>query len=143
MTEISFHVKVAQPTDYACRLVRKAVAQGRSVTATGPLELLEGLDRALWAVSPTDFLPHAWATQAQDVPAGLRATTVWLASEPLQAPAQDVLINLGDALPSGFESFIRLVEVVGADAGEQAAARVRWKSYRDRGYGVALHEAAA
>lgn len=143
MTEISFHVNVASPAGYACRLVRKALGQGRAVTATGPDALLAELDRELWAVSPTDFLAHAWAGRAADVPTSLHAGTVWLAPEPLDAPAHDVLVNLGDAVPRGFESFARLIEVVCASDPERTAARTRWKAYRDRGYHVDLHEVAA
>ena len=143
MTEITFHVNVVDPAGYACRLVRKASAQGRGVAATGPEAVLEALDRELWAISPADFLAHAWAARADAVPASLHPATVWLAPRPLEAPTHDVLVNLGDDLPRGFESFVRLVEVVGAADAERVAARGRWKAYRDRGYEVGLHEAAA
>ncbi|MEO8081223.1 MAG: DNA polymerase III subunit chi [Caldimonas sp.] len=143
MTEISFHVNVASPAGYACRLARKALGQGRAVTATGPAAVLAELDRALWTFSPADFVAHAWAAQAAEVPASLHASTLWLAPDPGDVAEHDVLVNLGDTVPRGFESFARLVEVVGADESGRLAARGRWKAYRDRGYRVESHEAAA
>ena len=140
MTEIGFHFNVAAPAGYACRLIRKALRQGSPITITGPRVALEGIDRELWALGPTEFVPHAWAADAASVPARLHPTTAWLAPEPLDAPMQGALVNLGEAVPRGFESYHRLIEIVSADEGDRAAARERWKGYVGRGYAIVRHE---
>ncbi len=140
MTEIGFHFNVAAPGGYACRLLRKALRQGSAIAITGPRETLESIDRDLWALSPTEFVPHAWAADAATVPQRLHATTAWLAPDPLEAPTHEALVNVGATVPRGFESFRRLIEVVSTDEGDRAAARERWKGYVGRGYAILRHE---
>jgi DNA polymerase-3 subunit chi len=140
MTEVSFHFNVSSPTGYACRLLRKALRRGSSVAVTGPQATLVELDRELWAFDAAEFVPHAWAADVDAVPERLRAGTVWLAAEPLEAPLHDALVNLGESAPKGFESFRRLIEVVATGEAERSAARERWKGYARRGYAIERHE---
>ena len=140
MTEISFHFNVPSRNDYACRLLRKASRRAAPVAVTGPVDRLAELDRALWAIGPADFIAHAWARDAETVPPGLRGRIVWLAPEPLAAPLHETLLNLGDAVPRGFETFERLIELVTTEEADRAAARDRWKGYAGRGYAIARHE---
>ena len=58
------------------------------------------------------------------------------------APHHEVLLNLSDEVPQGFGSFERLIEVVGCDEADRAAARVRWKHYMQRGYALVRHDLA-
>ncbi|MDQ6628884.1 MAG: DNA polymerase III subunit chi [Pseudomonadota bacterium] len=142
MTEIGFHFNVGAPAGYACRLVRKALRQGSPVTVTGPRPLLETIDRELWALGPTEFVPHAWTADATAVPARLHPSTAWLASEPLDAPLHHALVNVGTTVPRGFESYRRLIEVISADEPDRVAARERWRSYAGRGYAIQRHQVA-
>ena len=143
MTEIRFHFNVPSRIGYACRLLRKAARQASPIAVTGPKDLLAELDRELWALGPTEFVAHAWASEAGTVPASLHAATVWLAPDPLAAPVHEALVNLGDAAPRGFETFERLIEVVSTDPADRAAARERWKGYAGRGYAIDRHEVAS
>jgi DNA polymerase-3 subunit chi len=142
MTEIGFHFNVHAPSSYACRLLRKALRQGSPIAITGPKPLLDAIDRDLWALGATEFIPHAWASDAASVPTRLHTTTVWLAPEPLDAPVHEALVNVGESVPRGFESFRRLIELVSTDEVDRVAARERWKGYVRRGYAIERHEAA-
>jgi len=73
----------------------------------------------------------------------LRTTPVWLVADVAQAGHHDVLVNLHDDAPAGFESFGRLIEIVTADGADRAAARERWKHYAARGYAIERHEVGA
>jgi DNA polymerase-3 subunit chi len=143
VTDIRFHFNVPSRTAYACRLLRKAARRAAPVAVTGPAEVLAELDRELWALGPTEFVAHAWAAQADAVPARLHASTVWLAPDPLAAPVHESLVNLGDTAPRGFETFERLIEVVSTEPADRAAARERWKAYAARGYAIERHEVAS
>jgi DNA polymerase-3 subunit chi len=55
---------------------------------------------------------------------------------------QDVLLNLDAEVPTGFERFTRVIEVVGADDEERAHSRARWKYYQQRGYPIVRHDLA-
>ena len=143
MTEIRFHFNVPSRTAYACRLLRKAARQASPIAVTGPEDRLAELDRELWAMAPAEFVAHAWTRDAETVPASLRAGLVWLAPDPLAAPVHQALLNLGDTMPRGFESFQRLIELVSTDPDDRAAARERWKGYAGRGYAIDRHEVTA
>ena len=143
MTEIDFHFNVPAPRSYACRLVRKALRSGASVTVTGPGDELDALDRELWSFEAEDFVPHAHVGRAAEVPASLHAATVWLAGEPEAAPRHDVLVNVGDATPRGFQAFRRLIEIVSTGDAERTSARGRWKAYASRGYPIRSHAVGA
>jgi DNA polymerase III subunit chi len=143
MTEIRFHFNVADSTDYACRLLRKATRQGATVVVTGAAATLATLDRALWAFDAVEFLPHVLLRDGHAVPDRLRATKLWLCEDASASGHHDVLVNLGlDAVeaPAGFESFAKVIEVVSTDADERLAARQRWKHYAARGYVIERHE---
>ena len=45
-------------------------------------------------------------------------------------------MNLSREIPPGFARFQSLIEVVGQEEGDRAAARDRVKFYKDRGYEV-------
>jgi DNA polymerase III subunit chi len=138
MTEITFHFNVPDPLEYACRLVKRAAGTGAKVVVTGGARLAE-LDEALWTFSPTDFIPHCQAAAAE--PQVLRASPVVLADQARGAPHHEVLVNLGAALPEGFEKFERLNEIVSQDEAERQQARLRWKHYAARGYAIRRYDA--
>jgi DNA polymerase-3 subunit chi len=140
MTEVAFHFNAPDKLGYACRLLRKAVGTGARVMVTGGPDTLRELDVALWTFAPLEFLPHCNGGAA---PATLAASPVVLAESVRTAPHQQVLVNLGGAVPEGFERFERLIEVVTPDEQDRLDARSRWKHYADRGYSIQKHDVAA
>lgn len=141
MTEVAFHFNAPDKLGYACRLLRKAVLKGSKVVVTGEPALLRDLDEALWTFAPTEFLPHCQGEGTS--PAVLAASPVVLSGSPGTAPHQQVLVNLGEAVPEGFERFERLIEVVTPDEADRLQARRRWKHYASRGYAIVRHDRAA
>ncbi|HWI82704.1 DNA polymerase III subunit chi [Ramlibacter sp.] len=141
MTEVAFHFNAPDKVGYACRLLRKAVGSGATVVVTGQAALLGELDAALWTFTALDFLPHC---REPGAPAAvLAASPVVLTETPRAAPHHQVLVNLGQALPDGFETFERLIEVVTADEDDRQRARQRWKHYASRGYNIVRHDLGA
>lgn len=140
MTAVAFHFNVNDRLTYACRWLRKAVNQSAQVVVVGMPETLRSLDRALWSVSETEFLPHCLGTAEAGV---LARSPIVLASN-LDAPAhRHVLLNLGEGVPVGFEQFERVTEVVGQDETERQLARQRWKHYVARGCDITRHDLAS
>lgn len=139
MTEIAFHFNLPDKTGYVCRLLRKAVAHGARVAVNGDQPLMAELDKVLWSFSATDFVPHCWAGSD---PAIVDGSPVVLGVEANAAPHHDVLLNLSDAVPVGFERFNRVIEVVGDGAQDRSMSRRRWKHYQDRGYSIVRHDLA-
>ncbi|RZT93863.1 DNA polymerase III subunit chi [Rivibacter subsaxonicus] len=143
MTEVTFHTGVGDRLAYACRLLRKAQRGGARIAVTGEASSLAELDRALWSFDPLAFVAHVrLPAGAQPTPAQRAATPIWLVEHAADAPAVPVLVNLGPEVAVGFESFERLIEVVGDAAEERLAGRQRWKHYADRGYTLLHHDRA-
>jgi DNA polymerase-3 subunit chi len=139
MTRIDFYFNAADKLQVACRLAGKALLQRKRMLIYVPhAETAQRLDRLLWTWPATGFVPHC---APQHPLAG--DTAVLIGLEPGDAPGCEVLLNLGAETPPAFERFERLLEVVAADdEPERAAARARYRFYRERGYGIADHDLA-
>lgn len=135
MTVIDFYTHAGDPFAVAARLVSKAWSQHGSVRVlTADADATERLDRLLWEWPATSFVPHCRLASPH---AGDTPVIVDHANEH-RGPAA-VLINLQQAPPPFFGRFERLAEVVGADEASLAAARERFRFYRERGYELRTH----
>jgi DNA polymerase-3 subunit chi len=143
MTEITFHFNAQDKMAYACRFLRKAYHLQASVMVTGTASNLESLDRALWTLSAQDFIPHC---MLESPPYVLERSPIVLADQvsDLHAlPHHQVLLNLEDVVPVGFEKFERVIELVSLEKMDREFARARWKTYQDRGYSIIKHDLKA
>jgi DNA polymerase-3 subunit chi len=142
-TEVSFYTGVPERLDYVCRLLRKALLQGLKVTVCGPTPQLDRLDKQLWTFEATEFVPHLrWSPgKGQALTPAMQATPVWLVEQADLAPHHEVLLNLGDELVPGFETYARVLEVVSTSPDDASAGRGRFKQYRSQGLTVTHHEA--
>ncbi len=138
MTEVAFHFNAPDKLAYACRLLRKAVAAGSKVVVTAPAEALARLDTLLWTFSQTDFIAHV-RLPADEPLSGV--SPVALTDSPAGAvPHRQVLLNLGQAMPAGFDQYQRVIEVVSLDEEDRQLARGRWKQYTELGYPIVRHD---
>jgi len=138
MTSVDFHFNAPDKLHYGGRLLRKIYRSGqRAVVFGDPLAIAE-FDRLLWTFSALDFIPHVSVGD----PLADR-TPVLLCSEPAETAHIDLLVNLSSSTPAFFSRFERLIEVVGTDETDRAAARDRWRFYKDRGYAVRSFDLAS
>jgi DNA polymerase-3 subunit chi len=137
VTEIAFHFNAPDKVAYACRLLRKAVASGSRVVVTAPVETLTRLDAALWTFAATEFVAHCFDPSDAAL---LALSPVVLTTDATQTPQHQVLVNLGETIPAGFERYERLIEVVSLDDTDRSGARERWKQYVHRGYALQRHD---
>lgn len=133
MTGVEFHFNAPDKMGYACRLLRKAAAKGAKVAVTADSEFLRELDLVLWTFEPLEFIPHCAASAPANM---LDATPIVLCPALRDSPHNEVAVNLGGAVPEGFERFERLIEVVAVDEDDRVRARRRWQHYKARGYGL-------
>jgi DNA polymerase-3 subunit chi len=143
VNEVVFHFNVADKRVHACRLLRKAYLQGARLLVVAEPQELDPLDTALWTLTGRDFIPHARLSDAAEVQTH---SPILLAGEwPAEAPhLQDrILVNLSDGFLSGFDRFVRVIEVVSRDQPDRERARERWKGYRAAGSEPTHHDFAA
>ena len=135
MTQIDFYTNVADKLATACRVAAKAYGLGHRMLVLCPdREVAARVDRMLWTTPATGFVPHCAPTDA------LAAETPIIVDPSGDTPIGDeVLLNLRAEWPPFFARFERLVEIVSLDENDKAAARERFKFYRDRGYEIRTH----
>ena len=137
MTTVAFHTDVTDKVRYTYRLARKAVGQGLRVCIAGQEGDLDLLDQALWTFSPLEFLPHCTPV----APSPMRQASAVLLTEAVQADwHRQVLINLGESVPDGFDAFERIIDVVTLDDLHRAQGRERWREYTRLGHELVRHD---
>lgn len=138
---VDFHFNVDHRLQYACRVVRKARAAGKSVMAfAAESDRLARFDAALWTFSALDFLPHVYA----DSP--LAADTPIVLTLAPHALARDVLLNLDDSPPpdfcAWFARFERVIDIASLEAAEREHGRARYRAYKSAGIEIAHYDQA-
>ncbi|MBY0236823.1 MAG: DNA polymerase III subunit chi [Burkholderiaceae bacterium] len=140
MTEVTFYTGVPERLLYLCRLLRKAQRGGARVGVCGPEALLQRLDAKLWDFETAEFVPHG-RVGGEGVDA--RFTPILLAETAQDLPHREMLLNVGPEMPTGFEEFQRVLEVVSQDPAQMQAGRRRYKQYEALGFAVKHHKVAA
>ncbi|MCB5190251.1 DNA polymerase III subunit chi [Methylobacillus arboreus] len=132
MTRVDFFFNVQNKAMHVASLSSRATQRGRKLMVLAPTQqAAEQLGVFLWSNPPTGFLPHCHATHPR---AAETPVIIDWRHDPL--PHDDILINLDSQHPPFFSRFRRLIEIVGLEEEDRAAARERYRFYRDRGYEV-------
>jgi len=133
LTQIFFYHNAADRIAAISALIGKAFLQNKPLLVYAPdVEFAGALDRQLWMVPATGFIPHVRANSP------LAAQTPVLIADRLDNvdALPQRLINLSSEIPPGFSRFASVIEVVGQPDEERAAGRERVKFYKDRGYEI-------
>ena len=137
MTRVDFYVlpdvDLEARLRFACRLAHKAVGAGQRVHVhLDDAAACDDLDTLMWTYPDYRFLPHGVSGAAT----ALNSPVVLGHREP-DAGAEQLLINLGAAIPPFFGRFERVAEIVVQQLLDDS--RKRFKYYRDRGYPLFNH----
>ncbi len=133
MTQIFFYHNAADRIAAISALIGKAYLQSKPLLVYAPdAEAAGALDRQLWMVPATGFVPHVCANSP------LAAQTPVLIADSLDRVdgLPQRLVNLSSEIPPGFSRFGSVIEVVGQPDEERSAGRERVKFYKDRGYEI-------
>jgi DNA polymerase-3 subunit chi len=147
MTRVDFYV-LEDTADqarerFACRLVEKAWRlQHKIYLHAASAQDAQRVDQLLWTFRDGSFVPHALDTGGLDGELDgtlAAATPVRIGSGADPAFDADLLVNLDREVPLFFSRFERVAEIV-AGEDDKAAARERFRFYRDRGYTLEYHQ---
>ena len=131
MTRVEFFFNVDDKLAKTSELCEKALAKGRELMVFTPgAAMNEAVQAALWQYSATSFLASS------DHAALMPQSPITVSHEHESLSKDDVLINLHDQHPPFFSRFRYLVELVGSGEDDKAAARLKFRFYRDRGYDI-------
>jgi DNA polymerase-3 subunit chi len=134
MTEIRFYHLQQTPLERALPdMLQKAVNDGRRVVVrSGDPGMVERLNETLWTFRPDSFLPHG---SAKDGFAGDQP--VWLTGADENPNGAQVLILTHGAASDNIAGFDLCCEMLdGTDDAAVAAARQRWKIYKEAGHSL-------
>lgn len=138
--EVAFHFNAPDKVQYAARLLRKALSRGHRLLVLVDGDDLMALDSALWTIDPGSFIPHARHDDAESIQR--RSPILLWPGAPADANA-DVLVNLRHQWVAEWSRFSKVVEVVTEAEDDRAAARERWRYYRQHGVEPVRHDLAA
>ena len=140
MARIDFYV-LGQPGEqarqiFACRLAEKAYRLDNTVHIHAQDQATaERIDELLWTFRDGSFVPHSVTRTGTDE--GDVAVTVGCDTATLGP--RDLLINLGNDIPAGAETFPRVAELVTSDEESKQHSRRRFAAYRDQGHELQTH----
>lgn len=118
----------------ACRLLEKAYVRGHRVFVmcdTNPQA--EHLDELLWTFKALSFIPHHIQGEGPEPPPPIQIGT--------EKPHgfRDILLNMSADILPFFNTFQRVIEIVGADEPFKAIGRAHYKHYRAAGCELKTH----
>lgn len=120
----------------ACRLTEKAWMQSQRVLLlTAGSADAQALDEMLWTFRDRSFVPHE-IYSAERPP----RASVLISDSAEVGPDADVLINLRDEIPKGYERFARIVEPIDGDPARRQLGRERYRFYREHGLAPDSHQ---
>jgi DNA polymerase-3 subunit chi len=138
LTRIFFYHNAADRVAAAVSLLGKACRQGKTVLVYAPeREIAEAIDRQLWIVPPTGFIPHV-----RDTSPLAAETPIVITTDSAASAQNERLFNLSSEVPPAFSRFDSVIEVVGRDDDGRRAARERAGFYKDRGYAIQYFDLA-
>ena len=127
--QVSFYSDAAEPLQFACRLIRRALASGKPVGVCVGAAAATRLDELLWSFDAAEFIPHRrWDGTTPAVPG-----EVLLVEDAARLPHRGLLLNLRDDIPSDALAFERVLEVIGQAPERVQAGRARYRVYQQAG----------
>ena len=95
----------------------------------------EQLDKLLWSFSDQAFIPHKVQGSADATPVPVNISIMGGSPEP-----EVILVNLCDTMPESYQHHDRVIEIVAGNADDTAAARERYRQYRESGDTLDTHK---
>lgn len=138
MTDIRFyHMQQKRLEQALPEILAKVLERGmRAVIKLGSRERLDAMDSVLWTHDPAGFLPHGFAKDGSEGDQPL-----WLTTEEENPNGAVVLILADGAVSDRVGEYQMCCEFFdGNDEEAVAAARGRWKEYKDGGHDLSYYQ---
>lgn len=149
MTQVDFYILHRRPSvqdkyQFTCQLLHKAwQQQQRLYVHFASAQAASYFDELLWTFQQDSFVPHALTHRPQQV-ASLDSqampTPIYLGYVPDTPVLLDVLVNLSDSIPSFYEQFPRVLEIIEDAPQVKQWGRQRYQIYRDAGHEMVLRD---
>lgn len=142
ITRVDFAFGAPDRWRAACQVVARHHKAGHEVIVYCALaEPLRAFDTLLWGFEPTAFIPHVMADDPKAAQTPILLTPQPLAPEQAGKPGA-WLLNLDTDCPPMAGQYQRILEIVSTSEDDTAAARVRWREYKQLGFELVGHDLA-
>lgn len=134
MAEIGFYHLDRLPLDEVLpKLLEKALGSGARMVVRAPdAGAVERLNRLLWTYGQSSFLPHGSAADGRPA-----EQPIYLTAQDENPNGADILVQVEGAEAGDLASYRRVLDLFdGGDAAALAAARARWRAYKDAGHAL-------
>ena len=140
--QVDFYLISNQVTDaklkFASRLCNKIQRlDKKTLVVTDSVAITEQLDDMLWSFSDTSFVAHEQITD--EALSSIQIGEHIQVDQQVLARGYGVLINLCEEVPVFSHHFDRVAEIVDPSDSDKAAARARFKSYKEEGFELKTH----
>jgi len=138
MTRVDFYIhdslsQLAQNV-LMCRITEKAWKKNHKIFVRCLNEKsVKEMDDLMWSFSAESFVPHECQSENHTAP-------IIIGDKLSEAVKSDLLVNLGEDVPTTVSKFQRVVEPTGYDESSRNSARVKYKYYQDRGFPIFTHK---
>jgi DNA polymerase-3 subunit chi len=138
MTRVDFYIhdslsQLAQNV-LMCRITEKAWKKNHKIFVRCLNEKsVKEMDDLMWSFSAESFVPHECQSENHTAP-------IIIGDKLSEAIKSDLLVNLGEDVPTTVSKFQRVVEPTGYDESSRNSARVKYKYYQDRGFPIFTHK---
>ena len=120
----------------ACRLIEKAYKNRHRIYIHTDNETdAHKLDEMLWTYRDDSFLPHNLYGEGPEP-----APPIQIGFNATPEKHRDILINLSLQIPTFFQQFNRILELVSNEEAIQESARERFRSYRSQSIEIITHK---
>lgn len=141
-TRVDFYVlessDVQSRLHFACKLIEKVYKLGHQLRIrTASKAESEELDQLLWTARGGSFIPHELAGDSNS---GLTPIIISHSAAADDSAANDVLFNLGTAMPGDYQQYTRVIELIDAADEIRQAGRQRFGAYREAGIKPETHK---
>lgn len=144
MPEVSFYVLPAANEMARIALLLKLVE--KAYAAKEPtflyfedVALMQRVDRMIWEINDTAFLPHAIIESIEDLN---DFDFIYLSDREWSLPNHSLLINLHSEIPKAAKEgkFPRIFELITQEPAVLHASRDHYRVYRDLGFSLQTHK---
>lgn len=121
---------------FACRLLEKAYLRNyRAYVICKSKENAAHLDQLLWTYKDTSFVPHSLQDEMTEFSVPIQIGC--LDNTPQQP--YDILFNLTDKIPTYYQQFLRIIEIISSDEKMKHLSRLRYQQYRSSQCSLQVH----
>lgn len=126
------------PDHVTCKLAEKIYKSGeRAHIHTSNSQQAAKIDALLWTFRQGSFVPHEIVSDASTQQAVAPITIGWHESMP---QGTDIVLNLGEKIPSFYNHCQRITEVVAANDQAKKTGRARYREYKNHHCQMAQHD---